>query len=121
MRFLLSFGLRFTGGLCDPSPSFLEICFWSSFCGWGLGFVWLGYEPYGYMWPFLRDEGHFVANLQARQTGKTFNGMAKLLWIGFRYPGSEILVTAPKFDQAKNVAFKALGEHLERMRGLEIT
>ena len=39
---------------------------------------WLGYEPYGYMWPFLRDEGHFVANLQARQTGKTFNGMAKL-------------------------------------------
>ena len=80
---------------------------------------WLGYEPYGYMWPFLRDEGHFVANLQARQTGKTFNGMAKLLWIGFRYPGSLILVTAPKFDQAKNVAFKALGEHLERMRGVD--
>jgi predicted flap endonuclease-1-like 5' DNA nuclease len=65
------------------------------------------------------DEGHFIANLQARQTGKTFNGMAKLLWIGFRYPGSEILVTAPKYDQAKNVAFKALGEHLERMRGVD--
>jgi len=71
------------------------------------------------MWPFLRDEGHFIANVQARQTGKTFNGMAKLLWIGFRYPGSLILVTAPKFDQAKNVAFKALGEHLERMRGVD--
>jgi hypothetical protein len=32
------------------------------------------------MWPFLRDEGHFIANLQARQTGKTFNGMAKPLF-----------------------------------------
>ena len=62
---------------------------------------WLGYEPYGYMWPFLRDEGHFIANLQARQTGKTFNGMAKLLWIGFRYPGSLILVTAPKLIRRK--------------------
>ena len=31
---------------------------------------WLGYEPYEYMWPFLKDEGHFIANLQARQTGK---------------------------------------------------
>ncbi|MGD2201520.1 MAG: hypothetical protein PVJ38_07815 [Candidatus Bathyarchaeota archaeon] len=80
---------------------------------------WLGYEPYEYMYPFLRDEGHFIANLQARQTGKTFNGMAKLLWYGFRYPGSLILVTAPKFDQVKNVAFKALGDHLARMRGLD--
>jgi len=71
------------------------------------------------MRPFLRESGHFVANLQARQTGKTFNGMAKLLWFGFRYPGSLILVTAPKFDQVKNVAFKALGEHLGRMRGLD--
>ncbi len=25
------------------------------------------------MWPFLRDEGHFIANLQARQTGKTIS------------------------------------------------
>jgi hypothetical protein len=77
---------------------------------------WLGYTPFGYMWPFLRDEAHFVANVQARQTGKTFNGMAKLLWYGFRYPGSLILVTAPKFDQVKNIAFKALGEHLNRMK-----
>ena len=80
---------------------------------------WLGYEPYAYMWPFLRDESHFVASVQARQTGKTFNGMAKLLYIAFRHPGSLILVTAPKYDQAKNVAFKALGSHLERMRGLD--
>jgi len=80
---------------------------------------WLGYEPYAYMYPFLRDEGHFIANVQARQTGKTFNGMAKLLWYAFRYPGSLILVTAPKYDQAKNVAFKALHGHLERMRGLD--
>jgi hypothetical protein len=80
---------------------------------------WLGYEPYAYMYPFLRDEGHFVANVQARQTGKTFNGMAKLLWYAFRYPGSLILVTAPKYDQVKNVAFKVLNEHLERMRGLD--
>lgn len=71
------------------------------------------------MYPFLRDEGHFIANVQARQTGKTFNGMAKLLWYAFRYPGSLILVTAPKYDQAKSVAFKALHEHLERMRGLD--
>ena len=78
---------------------------------------WRGYEPYAYMYPFLRDEGHFIANLQARQTGKTFNGMAKLLWYAFRYPGSLILVTAPKYDQAKNVAFKALHGHLERMKG----
>jgi hypothetical protein len=77
---------------------------------------WLGFEPYAYMWPFLRDEAHFVANVQARQTGKTFNGMAKLLWYAFRYPKSLILVTAPKFDQAKNIAFKALGEHLHRMK-----
>ena len=80
---------------------------------------WLGYEPYGYMWPFLQDMSHFVALLQARQTGKTFNGMAKLLWYAFRYPGSSILVTAPKYDQVKNVAFKVLREHLERMRGLD--
>jgi len=75
----------------------------------------LDYEPYGYMWPFLRDESHFIANLQARQTGKTFNGMAKLLWYAFRFPGSLILVTAPKYDQVKNVAFKALLGHLKRM------
>ena len=77
---------------------------------------WLGYEPFEYMHPFLRDRSHFVANVQARQTGKTFNGMAKLLWYAFRYSGSLILVTAPKFDQAKNIAFKDLGEHLKRMR-----
>jgi len=77
---------------------------------------WLYYEPFEYMWPFLRDDSHFIANVQARQTGKTFNGMAKLLWYGFRYPSSLILVTAPKFDQAKNIAFKALGEHLNRMK-----
>ena len=77
---------------------------------------WLGYTPFEYMWPFLRDPSHFVCNVQARQTGKTFNGMAKLLWYGFRYPGSFILVTAPKFDQVKNIAFKALGEHLHRMK-----
>jgi hypothetical protein len=40
---------------------------------------WLFYDPYPYMCPFLKDESHFIANLQARQTGKTFNGMAKLL------------------------------------------
>jgi len=77
---------------------------------------WLGYKPFAYMWPFLRDESHFVANVQARQTGKTFNGMAKLLWIGLRYPGSLILVTAPKYDQVKNIAFKALGDHLRRLK-----
>jgi hypothetical protein len=45
--------------------------------------------------------------------------MAKLLWYAFRFPCSLILVTAPKYDQAKNVAFKALHEHLERMRGVD--
>jgi hypothetical protein len=60
-------------------------------------------------------KSHFVANLQARQTGKTFNGMAKLLYLGLRYPGSLILVSAPKFDQVKNIAFKALDQHLRRM------
>jgi len=77
---------------------------------------WLGYEPYPYVWPFLRDESHFITNVMARQTGKTFNGMAKLLYYAFRYPGSLILVTAPKFDQVKNIAFKALGDHLKRMK-----
>ena len=71
------------------------------------------------MWPFLRDRSHFIANVQARQTGKTFNGMAKLFYLGFRHPGSLILVTAPKFDQAKNIAFKALHEHLKRMKALD--
>lgn len=68
------------------------------------------------MWPFLRDTNHFIALVQARQTGKTFNGMAKLLWIALRYPGSRILITAPKYEQARNVAFKALAEHLARMK-----
>jgi len=79
---------------------------------------WLGYEPFEYMYDFLRDRNHFIANLQARQTGKTFNGMAKLLWYAFHYPGSLILVTAPKFDQAKNIAFKDLADHLKRMETL---
>jgi hypothetical protein len=78
--------------------------------------IWLGYEPFEYMHGFLEDPSHFVANVQARQTGKTFNGMAKLLWYGFKYSSSRILITAPKFDQAKNIAFKALGEHLHRMK-----
>jgi len=77
---------------------------------------WLGYTPFGYMWPFLRDMNHFIANVQARQTGKTFNGMAKLIWYALKEPGSLILVTAPKFDQVKNIAFKDLGEHLKRMK-----
>jgi phage FluMu gp28-like protein len=77
---------------------------------------WLYYEPYRYMWPFLRDESHFIANLQARQTGKTFNGMAKILYYAFKYPESVILVTAPKYDQVKNIAFKALDQHLRRMK-----
>ena len=77
---------------------------------------WLNYEPYTYIHPFLRDRSHFIANLMARQTGKTFNGMAKLLYMGFRYPGSVILVTAPKYDQIKNIAFKALHQHLNRMK-----
>lgn len=76
---------------------------------------WLYYEPYEYMWPFLRDESHFIANLQARQTGKTFNGMAKLLYYAFKYPNAVILISAPKFDQVKNIAFKALDQHLRRM------
>ena len=81
---------------------------------------WLGYEPFEYMYDFLNDDSHFVANVQARQTGKTFNGMAKLLWFGFRYPGSLILVTAPKFDQVKHIAFKSLGEHLKRMKAKDL-
>jgi len=43
----------------------------------------LNYEPYRYMWLFFRDPSHLSALLQARQTGKTFNGMAKLLWYNF--------------------------------------
>ncbi len=76
---------------------------------------WLYYEPYEYIHPFLRDRNHFIANLMARQTGKTWNGMAKLLYMGFRYPDSVILVAAPKFDQVKNIAFKVLHQHLNRM------
>jgi len=77
---------------------------------------WLGYEPYDYVKPFLRDQSHFIALLMARQTGKTFNGMAKLLHIAASHPHSTILVTAPKFDQVKQIAFKHLHNHLERMR-----
>ncbi len=77
---------------------------------------WLYYEPYAYMHPFLESGSHFIANCQARQTGKSFNGMAKLLYLAFRYPGSVFLVTAPKFDQIKNIAFKALEMHLRRMK-----
>lgn len=77
---------------------------------------WLRYEPYQYMIPFLRDQSHFIANLQARQTGKTFNGMAKILHLALMHPGSTILVTAPKYDQVKNIAFKHLQSHLNRMK-----
>ena len=77
---------------------------------------WLYYEPFEYMWPFLRDGSHFIANIQARQTGKTFNGMAKLLYLAFKYSSSLILVTAPKLDQVKNIAFKVLNEHLKKMQ-----
>ncbi len=76
---------------------------------------WLYYDPYPYMYPFLRDESHFIANLQARQTGKTFNGMAKLLHLALLNRDSLVLITAPKFDQVKNIAFKALTDHLHRM------
>lgn len=54
--------------------------------------------------------------LQARQTGKTFNGMAKLLHIALCNARSTILVTAPKLDQAKNIAFKHLSDHLTRLK-----
>jgi hypothetical protein len=77
---------------------------------------WLHYEPFEYMWPFLRDRSHFIANLQARQTGKTFNGMAKILYLAFKHPYSIIIVTSPTFDQTKNIAFKALKQHLTRMK-----
>lgn len=82
---------------------------------------WLGYEPYLYMHGFLRDKSHFIAVLQARQTGKTFNGMAKLLYYAVRYPGCTILVTAPKFDQVKRIAFKHLHSHLHRMKAVNLT
>jgi hypothetical protein len=75
----------------------------------------LRYEPYPYVWSFLRDQSHFITFKAARQTGKTFNGMAKLLYYAFAFPGCLVLVTAPKFDQVKNVAFRALEEHLHRM------
>ncbi|MCK4582986.1 hypothetical protein KAU18_06690, partial [Candidatus Bathyarchaeota archaeon] len=78
--------------------------------------TWLCYEPFEYMQPFLRDLNHFVALLAARQTGKTFNGMAKLLWLAFRYPGSTLLVTAPKLGQVKRIAFKALHDHMYRLK-----
>jgi phage FluMu gp28-like protein len=77
---------------------------------------WLNYEPYSYMWPFLNDESRFIAVLQARQTGKTFNGMAKLLHIVLTHPGSTAIITAPKYDQIKRIAFKHLHAHLNRMR-----
>jgi phage FluMu gp28-like protein len=77
---------------------------------------WLGYQPFAYMYDFLDDTSHFIANVQARQTGKTFNGMAKLIWYALKFPNSVILVTAPKFDQVKNIALKALNEHLKRMK-----
>ena len=82
---------------------------------------WLGYEPYPYMHGFLRDESHFIAVLQARQTGKTFNGTAKLLYLAVKYPGSTFLVTAPKFDQVKRIAFKHFHTHLNRMKAINPT
>jgi phage FluMu gp28-like protein len=42
--------------------------------------------------------------------------MAKLLYYALSYPDSVILVTAPKYDQVKNIAFKALDHHLRRMK-----
>ena len=68
------------------------------------------------MHAFLRDKSHFIATLQARQTGKTFNGMAKLLHIALTNPESTIIVTAPKHDQVKRIAFKHLQTHLLRLK-----
>ncbi|MCB2141230.1 hypothetical protein KQH27_00820 [bacterium] len=42
--------------------------------------------------------------------------MAKLLYLALLYPGSTILVSAPKFDQVKRIAFKHLHAHLNRMK-----
>ncbi len=56
----------------------------------------LGYTPLSYMWLFLRDRSHFIANSQARQSGKTFNGMVKLLLYA-KFPRSLIQVTTTKF------------------------
>jgi phage FluMu gp28-like protein len=77
---------------------------------------WLGYEPYPCSHAFLRDRSRFTALVQARQTGKTFNGSAKLLWFALRHPASLSIVTAPKLDQARNVALKTLSDHLHRLR-----
>ena len=79
---------------------------------------WLCCEPYGYMHGFLRGRSHLFAVVAARQTGETFNGVAKLLYFAFRYPGSLTLVTAPKCDQVKNIAFKAFRMHLRRLENL---
>jgi len=67
---------------------------------------WRGFNSYSCMWPFLRGESHFVANVQAWQTGKIFNGMFKLLYLDFRFPDSLILVTAPKFNQVKSIILR---------------
>jgi len=42
--------------------------------------------------------------------------MAKLLHIALCSPHSTLLVTAPKLDQAKNIAFKHLADHLLRLK-----
>lgn len=76
----------------------------------------LNYKPYRYSEPFLRDQSHFIANKQARQTGKTFNGMAKILHTTLLHPSSLSIITAPKFDQVKNIAFENIHDHLNRMK-----
>jgi len=72
----------------------------------------------GETWDITVEPEHWynAQGVKVHNSGKTFNGMAKLLYTALRYPESTILVTAPKYDQVKRIAFKHLHGHLQRMK-----
>jgi hypothetical protein len=42
--------------------------------------------------------------------------MVNFVWFAVKYPGGLVFITALKLDQAENIAFKDLAEHLKRMK-----
>ena len=56
---------------------------------------WLGYEPYGYMWPFLRDGEHF-ARLRWRR-----DRLFRIRAIAARIIRTDLYLTGPPYPGPK--------------------
>jgi phage FluMu gp28-like protein len=72
-------------------------------------------RPYSYQAEFLRDPSPLKVLRWPRRAGKTMIMSGDDLHCAMHRPGSKIIVTMPKYQQIKEVYFRALHEHLARM------